>query len=516
MDAFFAAVEVKEQPSLAGRAVVVGGTGKRGVVAAASYEARAFGVRSAMPSGQARRLCPQAVFLPGNFDLYHRYSRQLHDVLESFSPVVEGIGLDEAFLDVRGCAALFGTPLEIALRVRERVESELGLRCSVGAGPNKLVAKLASKAAKPRASKQGIVPGRGVVVVGPEEVLGFIWPMPVEALWGVGPASGARLRKLGVTTVRELAALPAGAVETALGQTVGHLVHELAWGRDPRPVEAGRPVKSIGHEETYPTDLSDGDELRRQVTRMADAVASRVRHNGSAARTVTLKVRYGDFTTLTRSRTFPSPQASGPVLAKAATALLRALDLRSGIRLLGVSASGLVPSAAVPGEQLELQLGDGAGVAGGAGAVAAGGAGAGRSGGDGAAWRTGTGAGAVRGEQHGGAQGVSRQRAGAHGARGERAGGAETSGDRASWDRASRDRASWDRASEAVDAVRARFGDAAVGPAVLLETDGLRPKRQGDSQWGPGEPPRSGPGREPGGRAGGLRRRRAPPTAKDQ
>ena len=328
------------------------------------------------------------------------------------------------------------------------------------------------------------MPGRGIVVVGPGEVLGFIWPMPVEALWGVGPACGARLRKLGVGTVRELAALPASAVETALGHAVGHFVHELAWGRDERPVEAGRPVKSIGHEETYPTDLSDGDELRRQVTRMADAVASRVRRNGTAARTVTLKVRYGDFRTLTRSRTFSSPQASGPVLAKAATALLGSLELRSGIRLLGVSASGLVPSAAVPGEQLELEL-----VAGGGGTAGATGAGAAGSGVAGAAE-----AARVPGAGRRGTPG------------GRRAGG----------DGASSDRPSWDRASEAVDAVRARFGDAAVGPAVLLGTNGLRLKRQGDSQWGPGEPSHAAPGHGVPARAGTLRRRRRPSEADGQ
>lgn len=356
MDAFFAAVEVKERPELRGWPVVVGGTGRRGVVASANYEARAFGVHSAMPMGQAHRLCPRAVVLPGNFELYHAYSRRLHEIFASYTPLVEGIGLDEAFLDVTGATVLFGAPPVIATSIRQRVKTELGLDCSVGVAPNKLVAKLASKSAKPTASAAGPRPGPGVIVVAEDQVLEFIWPLPVNALWGVGPASAARLGKLGVTTVRQVAALPAETLESALGRAGGHLLHELSWGRDPRLVEPSRPTKSIGHEETYPRDLFEPGEMQNQVGRMADAVASRVRHNGSAFRTVTLKVRYGDFTTLTRSHTFPVPQTSGPMLARQARAMLAALDLSSGVRLLGVSASGLVPIETAPGYQLELDL----------------------------------------------------------------------------------------------------------------------------------------------------------------
>ncbi len=255
MDAFFAAVEVKAQPSLSGLPVVVGGSGPRGVVASASYEARAFGVSSAMPMAQARRLCAELVILAPRFDLYHAHSERLHDVLQSFTPVVEGLGLDEAFLDMTNSSGLFGPPAQVAPRVRQRVASDVGLPCSVGAGPNKLVAKLASKAAKPRALRHGQRPGRGVVLIGHDEVLDFLWPMDVEALWGVGPASAARLHHLGVTTVRQLAALPREAVAAALGKSAGHLVYSLAWGRDPWPVVPDRAVKSIGHEETYPEDL---------------------------------------------------------------------------------------------------------------------------------------------------------------------------------------------------------------------------------------------------------------------
>jgi DNA polymerase-4 len=401
MDAFYASVEVKEQPGLRGRPVVVGGTGNRGVVASASYEARAFGIRSAMPVAQARRLCPHAVLLAPRFEVYNRHSQQLHEIFCAVTPLVEGIGLDEAFLDVSGCRPLFGPPAAIAAQLHRRVSEELALACSIGAGPSKLVAKLASKAAKPRAAMSGTVVGPTTVVVAPEQVLGFLWPLPVEALWGVGPATGERLHKLGVATVGELASLPEGAVIGALGRSAGRLAHSLAWGRDDRPVVADRAPKSIGHEETYPTDLVVRAELDRRLVIMADAVASRVREQGLVARTVVLKLRYGDFVTLTRSHTFTSPQSSGPSLWAAARAMLEGLELRDGVRLLGVSASGLLPARSAPGEQLQLDL---------AGPPAAG---------------------VVPG------------------------GGA-----------------SWARASQAVDAVRARFGDGALRPATAIGTGG--------------------------------------------
>jgi DNA polymerase IV len=409
MDAFFAAVEAKENPVLSGQPLVVGGTGNRGVVASASYEARAFGIRSAMPAARARRLCPQVVFLPPRFELYHRYSEHLHEVLHTFTPLVEGVGLDEAYLDMTGGGGLFGGPAEMAAQVRQRVGEELGLSCSVGAGPNKLIAKLASEAAKPRASKGGPVPGRGTVVINDDEVLGFIWPMPVEALSGVGPANGARLHKLGVTTVKQLADLPVDAATAALGRAAGSFLHALAWGRDPRPIVADRAVKSIGHEETYSTDVDNREQLEQRLVVMADSVAASVRKHGFVARTVTLKLRYRDFTTLTRSHTFPSPQTSGPVFWTAARALLSSLDLRGGARLLGLSASGLLPAQMSPGEQLQLDLGATAGPA---------------------------------------------QAA------------AVPLHEQAATDRVGEP--GWAKASEAVDAVRARFGPAAVTPAVSL------------------------------------------------
>ena len=356
MDAFYASVEVKEEPSLRGKPVVVGGTGQRSVVASASYEARRFGVRSAMPSVQARRLCPDIVFLPANFALYHAYSRQLHEVLQGFTPLVEGIGLDEAFLDVTGSCSLFGPPEVMARSIRDRVGQEVGLPCAVGVGPNKLISKLASKAAKPRWGETGHVAGAGIVVVAPRDVVAFLWPLPVRAIWGVGRAGAQRLERLGVNTVRELAAVPVEVLVASLGRASGQLLHELAWGRDDRPVVPERAPKSIGQEETYPEDVADRAELERRLVVMSDSVAGRLREHGMVARTVTLKLRYGDFSTLTRSHTFPSPQSTGPAVWRSAQALLAGLPLRGGARLLGVSASGLLPVSASPGEQLALHL----------------------------------------------------------------------------------------------------------------------------------------------------------------
>jgi DNA polymerase-4 len=352
LDAFYAAVEVLADASLAGRPVVVGGTGGRGVVAAASYEARAYGVYSAMPSARARRLCPDCVFLPGRYDVYADYSRRLHDILTSFTPLVEGIALDEAFLDVSSVRRLWGPPPAIAARLRQRVHDELGLWSSVGVATTKLVAKLASEAAKPSPSMAGPVPGLGVRVVAAPEELAFLHAHPVGALWGVGPATRRRLDRFGVGTVGDLAALPVDALVAALGPALGRSLHDLAHNRDPRAVVADRAPKSVGHEETYPRDHHDAEPLRREVVRLADAVVGRLRRQGLAGRTVTLKVRFGDFRTITRSRTEAEGVDTAPALAAVALALLDGVDPSPGVRLLGVSASNLV---AAPGHQLSLE-----------------------------------------------------------------------------------------------------------------------------------------------------------------
>jgi DNA polymerase-4 len=403
MDAFYASVELRRRPELRGKPVVVGGAGNRGVVAAASYEARAYGVHSAMPSVRAQRLCPHAVFLPGDYDHYAEVSRHVMAIFGSFTPLVEPISLDEAFLDVRGAIRLHGSPVDIAHRIRARILDEEGLRCSVGVAPNKFLAKLASEAAKPRASRKGPLPGAGVRVVAAGDELAFLHPLPVGAVWGVGPATLARLTRLGVRTVGDLAALPVTIVCSALGDAAGRHLHALSWGRDDRPVVPEQRPKSIGHEETYATDLHEAAAVDAEVVRLSDAVAARLRRAGLGGRTVTLKVRFHDFRTITRSATLSDPVDSGTLLARTAKGLAEKIDPSSGVRLLGVSVSGLSEH---PTQQLSLT------------------------------------------EQ---------------------------------------DAGSWTEVDAAVDAIRARFGDRAIGPAVLVGRSGVRVKRRGDQQWGPGD-----------------------------
>ncbi len=341
MDAFFVAVEVRRRPELAGLAVVVGGTGRRGVVAAASYEARRYGVHSAMPSEQARRQCPHAVVLPGDHALYSEVSREVFEIFRAFTPLVEPIALDEAFLDVTGAQRLFGRGREIGEQVRARVAAQLGLACSVGVAPVKMIAKLASEAAKPKAAPSGISPGLGVVVVEPGHELAFLHPLPVQSLWGVGPATLERLRRLGVATVGDLAAIPESVLVASLGRANGRHLHELAHGIDDRPVVPDRDPKSVGHEQTFAEDLYDAPSLEREIVRMSDAVATRLRASGLAARTVTLKVRFGSFQTITRAASVAEPVDGGSAIAAAAKGLLAGVDPSSGVRLLGVSASNL-------------------------------------------------------------------------------------------------------------------------------------------------------------------------------
>jgi len=351
MDAFFVSVELLRRPDLRGRPVVVGGTGQRGVVAAASYEARAYGVFSAMPSTQARRLCPQAVFLPGDHDHYGEVSGRVMDIFRSYTPLVEPLSLDEAFLDVTGARRLFGEGAEIGGAIRAEVAEREGLTCSVGVAATKLVAKLASEAAKPRASPTGPLPGAGVQVVAPGDEQAFLRPLPARALWGVGPATLAKLERLGVRTVGDIADLPDAALVGALGPANGRQLGLLARGVDPRPVEPDQKLKSIGHEETFAHDHHDPEALAREAARMADAVAWRLRRADLVARTVTVKVRFGDFRTVTRSTTLPAPIDDGPAVTRHAQALLAGLDPAPGVRLLGVTVSGLLAGA---GRQLSF------------------------------------------------------------------------------------------------------------------------------------------------------------------
>jgi DNA polymerase IV len=345
MDAFFAAVELLRRPELRGQPVIVGGDGARGVVAAASYEARAYGIHSAMPSVQARRRCPHAVFLPGDHAHYGEVSERVMTLFREVTPLVEPLSLDEAFLDVSGARRLHGEAIGVAHRLRARVEETERLTCSVGVASNKFLAKLASEAAKPRASLAGPEPGEGVTVVWPGAELDFLHPLPVARLWGVGPATLAKLERLGVATVGDLAALPAEALVAALGRAHGQHLHELSHGRDDRAVEPDRVLKSVGHEETFARDHHDPDTLGREAVRMSDAVASRLRRAGFVGRTVTLKVRFADFRTITRSSTLDGPTDVSADIAREAKRLLDTIDPSQGVRLLGVSVSNLSDDA---------------------------------------------------------------------------------------------------------------------------------------------------------------------------
>lgn len=348
LDAFYASVEVLRDPNLAGRPVLVGGTGPRGVVAAASYEARRFGIHSAMPMARARRLCPEAVVLPPRFDAYGEASTAVMDILRSFTPLVEPLALDEAFLDLSGARRLFGTAVEVGTTIRARVRSETGLTASVGVGTTKLMAKLASEEAKPD----------GLLAVEPGTELAFLHPLPVRRLWGVGPKTLARLQRFGVSTVGDLAGLPLETLVGALGQAAGAGLHALAWNRDERRVEPDRETKSIGQEETFPRDVHEVEPLRQEARRMAERVGGRLRDKGLAGRTVTIKVRYHDFRTITRSATVPEPVSASLDIARLALGLLERVELGGGVRLLGVSVRNLI---AAPAHQEALPLGDTAG-----------------------------------------------------------------------------------------------------------------------------------------------------------
>lgn len=353
MDAFYVSVELVRRPELRGRPVVVGGTGRRGVVAAASYEARAYGVYSAMPSTQARQLCPAAVFLAGDHTLYSEVSERVMSVFRDVTPLVEPLSLDEAFLDVTGVRRLHGEPTAIAAGIRAAVWEREHLTCSVGIATTKFLAKLASEQAKPKPSPAGPVYGRGVFEVEAGNELAFLHPLPVRALWGVGAATEKRLAALGIETVGDLARLPEEALLASLGSATGQHLHRLANGTDTRPVEPNRETKSISHEETFAHDLVDPMKIDAELVRQCDAVAHRLRTNELAARTATLKVRFGDFTTLTRRVTAPGPFTAAAVLLGMARDLLATIDPAQGIRLLGVGVSNL---SADPGEQLTLDL----------------------------------------------------------------------------------------------------------------------------------------------------------------
>lgn len=336
LDAFYASVEQGDYPLLKGRPVIVGGGIERGVVAACSYEARAFGVRSAMAMVRALRLCPRAVVQPVRMERYREISDQVFSIFSRYTDRLEPLSIDEAFLDVTGCLRLFGPGEAIASRIRAEVRAETGLTVSAGVAPNKFLAKLASEAGKPD----------GLFVVEPESAEAFLLPLPVSRLWGVGAVTTDRLARLGLRTVADLRELGRERLVRLLGKAGEHLF-ALAQGIDDRPVETGETIKSVGHEETFMADLDDLETIRLETLELAERVGWRARRLGVAGRCITLKIRYGDFSTITRSRTFPAALDHGGEIYREALDLLERTEAgRRPVRLLGISLSQLE----MPGE----------------------------------------------------------------------------------------------------------------------------------------------------------------------
>lgn len=338
MDAFYAAVEQRDRPELRGKPLIVGGTGRRGVVSTASYEARPFGVHSAMPSEEARRLCPQAIFLPPDFRRYEEASGRVMEVFGRFSPKVEPLSLDEAFLDMTGAEGLFGPPEEMGRLIKQAVlEATGGLTVSVGAAPCKFVAKVASDFRKPD----------GLTVVAPSEVHGFLWPLPVSRLWGVGPKSQARLEAMGLKTIGDVASAGEGDLKARLGELGPH-IRRLAWGEDDREVEPEREAKSVGSEFTLDEDVAGEEEIRPHLRRAAAVVARRLRQDGVTAAGIRVKLKTHRFRLLTRQSAVSPPTDSEHELFAAACSLLPEFDLGIPMRLVGLAAFDLSgPGAAV-------------------------------------------------------------------------------------------------------------------------------------------------------------------------
>lgn len=334
LDAFFASVEELLNPEIAAQPIIVGGgPGRRGVVASASYAARAYGVRSAMPTAQALRLCPQAILIPGDLERYSEISDRLMALLKEYTPLIEKVSIDEAFLDVTGCERLWGPAEEIARIIQRRVKEELGLPSSVGVAANKLLAKMASEEGKPG----------GLVVVPLGQEAAFLAPLPVERLWGVGPATAQRLHALGIEAIGELAHLPLHLLEKEFG-ALGRVLYQRARGRDDSLLTPHREPKSMGHEHTFARDLTTLREVQRYLLDLCERVGRRLRGHSMRGRTITLKLRHSDFTTLTRSATLLRPTDLDQVIYDQAMQILRR-EWRPGmrLRLVGVSISNLTP-----------------------------------------------------------------------------------------------------------------------------------------------------------------------------
>ena len=339
MDAFYASASLLSRPELKGTPVIIGGGGNRGVVLSATYEARAFGVASAMPIARARRLCPHAAVVAPDYARYERISQAVMAVFASVTPIVEPLSMDEAFLDVSGARRRLGTGRQIAQQIRDTISDEQGITCSVGVASTKFIAKLASGLAKPD----------GLLVVPEAEVVSFLHQLPVGALWGVGERTEEALQRLGLRTVADIAHTPVDTLRRALGDNAGPALHELAWGRDSRSVVPTHRERSIGADETFSYDVDDPAYIHRELLKLSDRTAARVRAAGMVGRTVTVKVRFSDFTTLTRSRTLRDPTDVSRDIFAMALALYDGLGLqRVRLRLVGVRMTGLMDSAEAP------------------------------------------------------------------------------------------------------------------------------------------------------------------------
>lgn len=344
MDAFFAAVELRRRPELRGRPMMVAGTGTRGVVLSATYEARRYGIRSAMPTATALARCPAIAVVPPDQAAYGRASAAVMAVFAAVTPRLEQVSIDEAFLDVSGAGRIAGRPGRIAQALRARIAEQLELTATIGAASSKFVAKLASGLAKPD----------GLLIVPPGDVLALLRPLPVGALWGVGPQTAEKLMRLGLTTVGELADVDPALLVRTLGGAVGRKLHELAWGRDDRAVQPPAAESSVGAETTFDVDCADAERLRRELLALAQSTARRARSAAAAGRTVSIKVRFADFTTVTRSETLSTPTDLARAIYAAALRQLERLGQPGRrVRLIGVRLEGLVPLGSVS-EQLEL------------------------------------------------------------------------------------------------------------------------------------------------------------------
>ena len=347
MDAFYASVEIRDRPELKGKPVIVGGISGRSVVLSATYEARAFGVRSAMPMSRARRLCPQATVIPPRHRVYGAVSKEVMSIFQSVTPLVQPLSLDEAFLDISGAIRLIGAPAAIGQLIRRQVADQQQITCSVGVAANKFLAKLASVHCKPD----------GLLVIPADGAVAFLHPLPVSALWGVGQKTGQALARLGLRTVADIASTPLATLERDLGKAAAAHLHALAWGKDDRGVDSAVREKSVGAEETFDVDVTDAAVVRRELLRLSRRTATALRSSGYATRTVVVKLRKADFTTITRSKTLPEPTNETQRIYATACALYAASGLseRTRLRLVGVRAAGLVPAAAAA---TQLALGE--------------------------------------------------------------------------------------------------------------------------------------------------------------